>query len=930
MSPATLQLSRTLALGLAMLVSVPVAGGAQAGDPLPRATVARVPPPLRSDVVTRDAAAEPAIVARAMPASFVVVAVPRPSRLASAVPLRFRIIDTGVGSIVGGREGTVTGDSLLVTVGLPRSARAGRSTVAHVLLRAAGHLDAEIPLELEIGIVRRIVLSLPREQQGVEPGGRVEVGWRVQNDGNALDSVTLRVELPTGWRRGRGEQVLALAAGASASGTLRVHVPPSESPGGRRVGVVAISDGIERGRAQASIEIADPRLSGRRAGARLAAGMATVVDGDGLATAVAAIDLAGQLTDSVRVQGRVVSDPTPDAAALRGLSRVGYGGTPWYLVLDAPEWRMDLGAVHVRFTPLTGQSATGNGGAFALTRGSWSGEILAAGPTPGLQDGSADYIGARLARSFDSVRVGATITHLIERSEIGRSLDAVGIDVAGPLAFGSTVAGQLAWRDHRTGRGIGWLAEIARRNDDGDHLQLRATGAPGGSGAFARAARELSAAGSRRLSRRTALGGVVWNAIDESALGQHVSMSGWSIAPRFLVSDHTALALEIAGNGYDSRTGIAGFGSGEQRAAVVLDTRWRSVSVSTRLQHGIVDRSVELASGTAHRTSAGRTAWYGTLSSNGPWGAADVTARLERSDAEAGYEPRRNEAQLRAQSPALPLGRIDVLVRGEVHHFGWFGDRPSLAVVRAAADLQLPWNVRITLDAERNPLFSSLGGGSDWSTALRITRSVTLPRLLVEHAAEGLVFQDLDANGRRDAGEPGLQAAVLRYGQSHAVTDARGRYEFQTRQGGAPQLDVRSIPLGWIVTGTTTRDEGRRTDIGVAPTSAVRVSLSADTSAQPELVARIAWPLVRVTVRSATGREWAAPVDAAGNAFFDAIPAGRYTIVLDLERLAEPMTIVQGDPTFVIGIDRGAIERALVLRARPIRVRRIEPPGGDR
>ena len=917
-----------LALGLLVLASRTTV--AQLADPRPGTVAARALVSPQEAVGDRPGSVmRPSIITRAMPATFLVIAVPRPAGLVAVSPLRYEVVGTGLGAIVGERAGMVAGDSLLVTVGVPRTARAGRGTVAQVWFLADGHPDVAIPLELDVGIVRRLVLSLPRAQQGAEPGRRVDISWRIVNEGNALDSVSMRLEVPAGWRRGESERTIVLAAGATATGTLRFQLSPTVQPGTRRVGVVADEEGVERARASILVEVADPRLSGRRAGPRLATGMATVVDGLGDATTVVGLDLAGQLTDSVRVQGRVLSDPTPGASALRGLSRVGYGGMPWYLVVDAPQWRMDLGAVHVGFTPLTGQAATGTGGAFALRQEHWSGAVLAAGPSPGLLDASADYVGGRIERSFDSVRVGATLTHLVERSDIGRSLDAVGVDVAGPWAFGSTIAGHLAWRDHRAGRGIGWLAEVARRSDDGNFLQLRAAGAPGGSAAFARAARDLSAAGSRRLTRRTAIGGAMWNAIDESALGQHISMHGWMFAPRFLVSDRTALALEIGGNGYESRTTIASFGSGERRVAVVADTRWRSLGLSSRLQHGMVDRTVDLASGSAHRTSAARTAWHGSLAANGRWGAVDLTTRLERSDPGAGYEPRRNEAQLRLQSPALPLGRIDLLLRGELHRFGWFGDRPSVGVVRAAAELEVPWNIRLTLDAERNPLFSALGNGSDWSTAIRLTRTTTLPRFFVEQAAEGTVFQDLDADGRRDAGEPGFAAAVVRYGQSHAATDTRGRFAFEIRQGGTPQLDVRSIPLGWIVTGIVAGDKGRRTDIGIAPTSAVRVTLSADTTAQPELVARISWPLVRLTVRNIAGREWTAPVDVNGAAFFDAIPAGRYTIALDLARLAEPMTVVSGDTTFAVGADRSAIDRALVLRARPIRVRRIEPPDTD-
>src|SRR5688500_19210157 len=116
----------------------------------------------------------------AMPASYLLFAFPRPAEWIAITPLRYEVIGTGLGPIIGERAGTVAGDSLLVTVGVPRTARAGRGTVAHVRFLADGHPEMEVPLELDVGVVRRLVLSLPREQQGVEPGGRLDVGWRIR------------------------------------------------------------------------------------------------------------------------------------------------------------------------------------------------------------------------------------------------------------------------------------------------------------------------------------------------------------------------------------------------------------------------------------------------------------------------------------------------------------------------------------------------------------------------------------------------------------------------------------------------------------------------------------------------------------------------------------------------------------------------------
>lgn len=866
------------------------------------------------------------VVTRVMPATFQVIAVPVPEGLSAGRPVSYHIIGTGAGTILGRRTGTTDGGPVLVTIGVPATALAGPLTIAHVRFSAPPTAEVETPLELDVGLVRRIAVSPSRAQQGVGAGGRVRLSYRIANEGNAPDTVAVHVDLPPGWRRLDTERAIAIPAGKSADRSAHLSVPTTAQPATMRVGLVVRVRDEERSRSYAYVEVAGASVDRRRSGANLTAGVASVVTGDGTASSVAAAELSGRLTDSIRVHGRVVSDVDPDPAALRGLARVGYGGggTPWYLVLDAPAWRADLGTTRVGFTSLTGASAVGTGGAVSLRLDGWSGGGMVAGRSQGSA-APARYLGLRLARAFDSVRVGATVTHLEERSAFARSLDAIGLDATTPTAFGASATGELAYRRHRGGSGLGWAADVNRRADGGGHLHLRVAAAPGGSAAFARGTRELTASGSHRITGRVTLGGALWRNSDVSSIGQSVDFGGWSFAPRLLLADRAAVSLELGGNEFESRTATTAFGSADHRIGLVLDGYWRGIFGSSRMQFSAVERSVALG-GTGHVSAANRATWQGTLGSGGTWGAADLTARVEQSRVGSGYEPRRNEAQLRLRSPALAVGAVDFVLRGELHHFGWFGDRTSLEAVRMAVDAQLPWNVRLTVDTERNPLFSAFAGGSAWSTALRLARSTVMPRLFAARGSEGVVFQDLNANGRLDPGEPGFAGAVVRHGMRFAATDQRGRFTFGAALGGEPRVDVRTIPLGWIVTGSIRHGDGLRTEIGVAPTSSVRVRLRIDTTGIDRML-EVPLALARVTVRSDGNREWTAPVDAGGVAFFDALPAGRYEISLDLSRFSEPLSMTDGDASFTIGAERMVLERVLVLRTRPVRLRRIEPGG---
>lgn len=118
----------------------------------------------------------------------------------------------------------------------------------------------------------------------------------------------------------------------------------------------------------------------------------------------------------------------------------------------------------------------------------------------------------------------------------------------------------------------------------------------------------------------------------------------------------------------------------------------------------------------------------------------------------------------------------------------------------ATASLHVGWQSDVLLAVRRSP---PLAVGPAWSVALGL-RSSLLGIPVPRGDRRPVLFEDLNANGRRDSGERGLPGVPLAAAHGWAgVTDAAGR--FTAPAAGIAEPDLSSLGEGWRVTAVTPR-----------------------------------------------------------------------------------------------------------------------------
>jgi hypothetical protein len=187
------------------------------------------------------------------------------------------------------------------------------------------------------------------------------------------------------------------------------------------------------------------------------------------------------------------------------------------------------------------------------------------------------------------------------------------------------------------------------------------------------------------------------------------------------------------------------------------------------------------------------------------------------------------------------------------------------------------------------------------------------------------VYEDRNANGRRDADEPGVPGAVVRRGAESVVTDQSGRFRFHERSAAPARLDETSLPFGLVINAAALPPPGaRRGDIGVIPTAPVEVQLL-PMPGDDQRVPKVDYRRALVRARGARGDFWTAQMDSAGLATFYALPPGQYELDIDLTALSEPLQ--PRDPVRGFTVEIGSVTPRLKILVYP---RRIRMRDGDR
>jgi len=866
----------------------------------------------------------------AEPRSFRIVTVPVPAAFPADREVRFEIVSVGPAAILGTRSGALPparGEVRVVvfTAGLPARARAGATPIARVRLSVPGGATVEVPVELDVARVPGAGVRLTRGLVAVHRGTRFSLGYLLTNTGNAPDSLDVGLTAPSGWQVQGPAPRHTLEADGTAHGAITVTVPEGTATGAARLRLVVRGSGGERARADAVIEVVDPDAVGATYAPRLTGGIATVVGDTGPVRAAIGFSLDGQLSDRLRVNGRLVQELDSRHLDTRGLGRVGYFPGAPYVTLASDRWQATGGTTGVVFSDLTGVNLWGKGASFAGGFDRWRLTALGGRPVVGGSGNGGRLLGTQVGWRVGGGWVNAAATDLEDPQGGTRRLQAIALGGSAPIGGGTTVAAELANRRFAAGEGLGWLMEL-HREAESDHLLLRYVHAPGGSGAFARVRNEVSGFGTRALAGGVLLSGSYWRSDDENAAFSRLHSSGWSLSPQIAVDSNTTAGIEARGTSFDA-TGASGtFGNAERMVGVVVDSRLGSLYVSGGTSIGRAARTAVTQSGFASTVEAGRATYRGLVGWASGRGNFQVSGNVEQNGAGTGLLPRQYIVGLQADRVPLRRGGA-VLLNAAVQRYGWFGDRPGANLVRLGLTAPLGLGLFLTADVERNPFVVDAGGASRWIVALKMERAVQVPVAALRPAVQGVVYEDRNANGRRDPEEPGVLGAVVRRGAEAVVTDRSGRFRFYDRTDAPTRLDETSLPFGLVVNAAALPPPGaKRGDIGVIPTSPLEVEfllMPGDDGRVP----KVDFHSALVRARDARGDLWTAQVDSAGLATFHALPPGRYELDVDLTGLSEPLQPRGPIPAFTVEIGGAAPRLKVPVYPRRIRMRDGSRPG---
>jgi hypothetical protein len=512
-----------------------------------------------------------------------------------------------------------------------------------------------------------------------------------------------------------------------------------------------------------------------------------------------------------------------------------------------------------------------------------------------------------------TLSVSTAVSHLVEDRVDDRRLDAVSLGAGLDRVFGGRWSGEVAERQYATGQGLGWGTTFSRRSAS-DNVDVRYMHAPGGTRAFARASNELSGSASRSFGRRVALNANGWESADDgSATFSGLSSRGWALGSNLLLGRDAGVSAVARSSEFTASTVSGDFGSGERSVDASLDVRRGAVTANAGASTAMMTRRTTFDDAAPLVQRAPRWIARAGVSGGGERGTIDLTGHVDVSGPGIGL-PRRLWAY-GAQLERITLvggRRPAVTLDASAERVGGLAVGTDPLSLHGGVTLLLPLGVAVAMSAERNPFLFTEDGRSRWMYVVNLTKAAQLPRL-ARRQTRGLVFRDLNGNGRRDAGEPGLPGVVIRRGSDVAITDRDGEYAFAGDVQGPLELDARSLPMGWLAPSTMLEPRQSVAVVAVAPVVARLDVVSDDTS-------RVhADDLERVIVmaRDSNGRIWLARHTSPEALVFDALPPGSYTLAVDVSASREPLR-VDPPPAIVVTTGRRADAARIRVRARAL------------
>jgi hypothetical protein len=905
---------------------------------LPNVSAAHARAAHKDSARTEDAVRLPSLVVETEARAIVTVPVAVPKEIDAGARVTYTVRAVPGAGIVGRATGVLAARTsgaraLILTLRVPTDLGAGDLEIAEVEFRVAGQEPVVQPITVRIPLRREVQISGAGSLASLRAGDRVELAYQITNAGNALEALSVRLLAPAGWPiRNAGPRGLELARRGAAEFVASVAIPRTVGIGDHLVVIEASSvEGADTTlvasfrtvlRVYATVDV-NPGLT-------LTPVVAMAASSDG-AAAFAGASIEGPVTEEITVRARLLPRARRSGIVVQGLSSGGARGAPYAATVTGRDWQVNAGNALSRFSDLAGVNIMGEGITASGRRDRFEGRVMAARP---MRDfgASGSLFGAGLWRDADFGRIGGSATVLAERGGFsrGRELTAVAAEweslPVGTLTFGSSLAYRSS--QNTAGMGYGFLAAHER---DGEAVQLRVTHAPGGSAAFARATDELQLQGAKTITDRWSVDAAVNRTRDIGNVFRSLQQDAWTLGQRYALSPEAAVSLRAQVSRFDAQaegSTFGAFGSGDRNITAGYSWRRGGVSYSADGSLGAVTRRSQLVDGRTVESVAGQQSLRVHASrALARLGALDASAGVQITESGLGFPTDIWTAAVRWSS--IPLEVLERAVRLDTElQYQRLSQLQSFVVMRATMITSLPRGLDLAVSAERNPYFRDAAGGAGWIAAMRLsaTTAVFAP---AAHGPEGVVYEDLNRNGRRDAGEPGVAGVMLRRGDAKATTDRAGRYRLPSRERGRTRVEQGSLPAGLLAHPLLAVDSLERRDIPVLATGTVRLDLRLVPD-EDGRVPDVDLGDATLTLRDETGFEWVGRRLNGSTVVFQDVPIGTYAPLFDFSRLREPLLFDAGGPVVVEARVARTVE--MQLRGRAVRV--IVPPSpsgtGDR
>jgi hypothetical protein len=233
--------------------------------------------------------------------------------------------------------------------------------------------------------------------------------------------------------------------------------------------------------------------------------------------------------------------------------------------------------------------------------------------------------------------------------------------------------------------------------------------------------------------------------------------------------------------------------------------------------------------------------------------------------------------------------------------------------IQTGARLRLSPNQFLYTGIER---FSAGGAGdARWRLSAGIQQGLPLPLPLRRPpAASGIVFEDLDGDGRRGRDEPGLDGVMLRMGFERTVSLPGGRFEFRDAAPGAIEVDPRSLGEDFVRVSDFRTSADGATEIGLYRAGSLRVAAFLDANADG------AWdsnelPANGISISISRNEEpWILTTGPEGSVSLSSLAPGTYVIEVDRQTLPSRALPASVESVEVRGGQAAEVQIAIPMR----------------